>query len=202
MSQLIGKINYPAESVGFAVEYCSLFSEGSENLLVFRLINRSEKTVNAYRIEICCDEKIQKYSVERRNVEINNGDSSEEIEINIPADAEEGKIVVSTVIFDDLSHNETVATFPFASFDAISRVANSILSNKTSKTETLSCMPNSTLSGSSEAEDEMDCSQSDEESIEEIAKSDSPLPLILAILAVVSSILIFCLSDVLQIGGL
>ena len=129
MKHLIGTIPYPAEN-GFAVESASLYAEDTQNRLVFKLINRSEKTVNAYRALVSYQENGEEksISIEKRNLEITQGSTSEEHSIALPAGIEEGTITLAVAIYDDLSHNEEQIKFSFASYDVISRVANDVLS--------------------------------------------------------------------------
>lgn len=132
MAKLIGHITYPAEA-HFSVEYAKLYRENDAALLEFRLINRGKKTVNAYRVDISytINGKEKTESVQDRNLELTPNSTTDLITLTLPCSAEEGTIALSAVIYEDLSHNEAVLSFPFATFDIISRTAETVLSGAT-----------------------------------------------------------------------
>jgi len=132
MAKLIGHITYPEEK-GLSVEYAKLYHENNETLLEFRLVNHSNKTVNAYRADISYsvngEEKTE--SVQGKNLELSEKSATDVITVILPKTVEEGSITLAAVIYDDLSHNESTLSFPFATFDTISRVAETVLSGAT-----------------------------------------------------------------------
>ena len=129
MNKLIGQITYPKVEA-FAVEYAKLYSENDGTTLEFRLVNNGTKAVNAYRVDISYsvngEEKTQ--SFQGRNLELIKGSTTDTITCSLAGDVEEGSIILSAVIYDDLTHNPSEESFPFASFDTISRKAESMLS--------------------------------------------------------------------------
>lgn len=132
MSHLIGHITYPQET-SFAVEYTKLYRENDSSLLEFCLVNNGKKTVNAYRIDLSytANGEEKKENIQCKNIELFSGTRTEVISHSLPSEVEEGSITITAVIYDDFSHNETTPTFPFASFDTVSRVAEEALSGKT-----------------------------------------------------------------------
>ena len=128
MAKLIGQITYPKDEA-FAVEYAKLYSENDGTTLEFRLVNNGKKTVNAYRVDLSYsvngEEKSQ--SFQGRNLDLAQGNTTDIITCSLAGDVEEGTLTLSAVIYDDLSHSPTEAFYPFASFDAISRKAESML---------------------------------------------------------------------------
>ena len=60
-----------------------------------------------------------------------SGSRSDVITVTLPSAVEEGIITLSAVIYDDLTHNQTAPSFPFASFDTVSRAAEAVLSGAT-----------------------------------------------------------------------
>ena len=196
MSQLIGKILYPASMAEVEVEYCRLYAEDDGNLLVFRLINRGTKTVYAYRAEVCVTENGEKRNfttVERKNLSIGAGQWDEEGQVLLPAAVEAGELVLTTVIFDNLTHNREELSFPFASFATVSRVAEEILSGAQ-----MVDLPYQTAQPTAAKEDTFEERESGDEPCEEIAEGGSRAPMALAIAAVVSAVVVFVLFRVMM----
>lgn len=136
MAKLIGQITYP-EQEGLQVEYAKLYDENEGTTLEFRLVNRGKKTVNAYRVDISHtvngEEKTS--SVQGKNLELIDGSFTDIISCTLDKGVEEGTITLSAVIYEDLSHEREAPAFPFASFDTVSRVAETVLSGGTTVTE-------------------------------------------------------------------
>ena len=132
MTKLIGHITYPQEA-SLAVEYTKLYSEDDATLLEFRLVNHGKKTVNAYRLDLSYSVNGEEKSetVQGRNLELLSGSRTDVITMTLPSAVEEGTITLSAVIYDDLTHNQTAPSFPFASFDTVSRAAEAVLSGAT-----------------------------------------------------------------------
>lgn len=128
MSHLIGHIPYPATS-HLAVAYSKLYAEAEGTKLAFCLKNDSEKAVNAYRVAVCYrqGEAEQRLTVEEKQLNLTQGATAALHELMLPEGVEEGTLVIEVAIYEDLSHNEAPATFPFATFEVVSRVAESIL---------------------------------------------------------------------------
>ena len=190
--ELIGKINYPAREGELTPEYSRLYAVEGGNRLAFRLINKSGKTLNAYRVEIVCKENgaERKYTVNVKNLEIETGCSTEEAEVLLPAGAEEGEIIMAVAIYEDLSHNDAPLSVPFASFDTVSRVADAILSGAA---QTSAAVPSAQTFETAEPRRE-DKPKDKEEP--EMAKDNKPeeksrLPLALALSAVGGFVLTF-----------
>ena len=132
MAKLIGHITYPKET-GLTVEYTKLYGEDNASLLEFRLVNHGKKTVNAYRLDLSYSVNGEEKSeaIQGRNLELLSGSRSDVITVTLPSAVEEGIITLSAVIYDDLTHNQTAPSFPFASFDTVSRAAEAVLSGAT-----------------------------------------------------------------------
>ena len=129
MSKLIGQITYP-QNEEFSVEYTKLYDENEGTTLEFCLVNRGKKTVNAYRVDISYsvngEEKTS--SVQGKNLELIGGSATDIITCTLEKGVEEGTITLSAVIYEDLTHGTEAPAYPFASFDAVSRIAESVLS--------------------------------------------------------------------------
>ena len=129
--ELIGTINYPRVGRELSLEYSRIYAENGKNVLVFRLINHSRKYVTDYVVDadFYADGRPQLQTVRRTGVSIAPGSVSEEHELIISAEADEGELRVSTAIYDDLSYCAIDVTVSFATSEAISRMANQILEN-------------------------------------------------------------------------
>lgn len=129
MKQLIGKIQYPAKDAALEAAWCTLTAEAGATALRFALINRSEKTVNAYRVAISYTAAGEEHceTVAEKSLSLVAGATSAEHEIALPVGVEEGVLTVEAAIYDDLSHNDVPLAFPFATFEVVSRVADEIL---------------------------------------------------------------------------
>ena len=199
MSQLIGKILYPASSAEVEVEYCRLYAEDDGNLLVFRLINRGTKTVYAYRLEVCVDEggNQRRYSVERKNLSVGAGQWDEECRVSLPVGTDAGVMILNTVIYDNLSHSKEEISFPFASFEAVSRVAEEILSGAQ-----VADLPHRAAQPAAAKADASEESEYSEVPCEDIAEGGSKAPMALAIAAAASAVVVFVLFRAMMWGGL
>ena len=119
MSQLIGKIQYPAKDASLSAAWCTLTAEAGATTLRFALINRSEKTVNAYRVAVSYTAAGEEHreTVAEKSLSLVAGATSAEHEIALPVGVEEGVLTVEAAIYDDLSHNDVPLAFPFARRD-------------------------------------------------------------------------------------
>ena len=201
MAKLIGQITYPKVEA-FAVEYAKLYSENDGATLEFRLVNNGAKTVNAYRVDISYsingEEKTQ--SFQDRNLELIKGSTTDTITCSLAGDVEEGSITLSAVIYDDLTHGTNAPAYPFASFDAVSRMAESVLSGavptktpvqapKTNTTTTTNTTNTTKVTAAPAAETVGD---------EEPAAKASSLPLILSLAALGGLVLSFVVKYLLN----
>lgn len=200
MAKLIGQITYPQEAA-FSVEYVKLYGENDSSLLEFRLINRGKKTVNAYRVDLSysVNGEEKREAIQGKNLELKNGSTTDVITVTLNGAAEEGTLTLSAVIYDDLSHNQTETSYPFASFDAVSRVAEKMLSGGTTVTEA----PTQTAETAHPAKESLmtiakgestaPASAAVKAAQEQISVKKSHLPLILALSALGGIILTFIL---------
>ena len=210
MAKLIGHITYPQEA-GLAVEYTKLYSEDNATLLEFRLINNGKKTINAYRLDLSYSVNGEEKSevIQGRNLELKNSSTTDVITITLNGAAKEGTITLSAVIYDDLSHNESTPTFPFASFDTISRVAEKMLAGGTVATQTATpAAPAQPAQESpmtvAKGQSTTPASTAVETAQEQPSSQKSHLPLILALCALGGLVLSFMLPLLLtgKMGGI
>ena len=208
MTKLIGHITYPKEA-GLAVEYTKLYSEDNATLLEFRLVNNGKKTVNAYRLDLSysVNDEEKNEVIQGRNLELKNGSTTDVITITLNGAAKEGTITLSAVIYDDLSHNESTPTFPFASFDTISRVAERALSGGTTVTEAPAAPAQPTKESPmtvAKGQSTTPASTAVETAQEQPNSPKSHLPLILALCALGGLVLSFMLPLLLtgKMGGI
>ena len=192
MNKLIGQITYPKVEA-FAVEYAKLYSENDGTTLEFRLVNNGAKTVNAYRVDISYsvngEEKTQ--SFQGRNLELIKGSTTDTITCSLTGDVEEGSITLSAVIYDDLTHGTNAPAYPFASFDAVSRMAESVLSGAVpTKTSVQAPKTNHAPAKTPVAKE---TAKTDIETSQEPSGKKSRLPLILALSSLGGIILTFIL---------
>ena len=130
MSQLIGKIQYPAKDASLSAAWCTLTAEAGATTLRFALINRSEKTVNAYRVTVSYTAAGEEHreTVAEKSLSLVAGATSAEHEIALPVGVEEGVLTVEAAIYDDLSHNDVPLAFPFLTTNLqFRKIKNAIL---------------------------------------------------------------------------
>ena len=200
MAKLIGQITYPKVDA-FAVEYAKLYSENDGTTLEFRLVNNGTKTVSAYRVDISYsvngEEKTQ--SFQGRNLELIEGSTTDTITCSLAGDVEEGSITLSAVIYDDLTHGTNAPAYPFASFDAVSRKAESVLSGAVHTHTTIQApKTNTTTTNTTNATKVTAAPAAETVGDEEPAAKASSLPLILALAALGGLVLSFVVKYLFQ----
>lgn len=201
MSKLIGQITYP-QNEEFSVEYAKLYDENEGTTLEFRLVNRGKKTVNAYRVDIShtVNGEEKTTSVQGKNLELTGGSATDIITCTLEKGVEEGTITLSAVIYEDLSHGTEAPAYPFASFDAVSRIAESVLSGAVPTNTTVQAPKTNTTTTTNTTNAIKVTAAPAAETVgdEEPAAKASSLPLILSLAALGGLVLSFVVKYLFQ----